>query len=132
MKKLFVVLISLAFVSGVSAQRGFKGGGGIHYVRPRVSVAIGGYIPLNPYPYYGYGVSPFYGYPPAYRYGAYGHRPSRLDLKIEDIKNDYADRIWSVKNDRSLTRRERRHRVHELKHERDLAITDAKRDYYRF
>lgn len=134
MKKLFIVLMALAFASGVSAQHGIGGGKGAHYVRPRVSVAIGGYIPLNPYPYYG--VSPYYGFSPAYGYGlgygAYGHRPSRLDLKIEDIRNDYSDRIWSVKHDTSLTRKERRQKVHELRHERDQAITDAKRSYYKY
>lgn len=134
MKKLLIVLISLAFASGVSAQHGSRGGGRVHYTRPRVSIGVGGYLPLNAYPYYG--VSPFYAYPPGYGYGygygAYGHRPSRLDLQIEDIRNDYKDRIWSVKHEENMSSREKRQKVHELKREQDQAITDAKRNYYKY
>jgi hypothetical protein len=128
MKKLFIIALSLGLATGVSAQRYFHGGGGYHYAGPRVSIGIGGYAPFYPY----YGFSPFYAYPRPYGYGAGGYRPSKLALKIEDIKNDYADKIWSAKHDTSLSRKERRKMVHQLKHERDQAITDAKRNYYKY
>ncbi len=131
MKKLLIVLLSLGLVTGVSAQRGHIGGGfhggGYHYIRPHVTVVYGGaFSPF--YPYYGFGYYPFgYPYPPAYGYS----RPSKLTLQIEDIKNDYHDKIWSVKQDKSLTHKQRREKVRELKHERDQAIDDAKRNYYK-
>jgi hypothetical protein len=128
MKKLFVIIISLGLALGASAQRYFHGGGGYHYAGPRVSVGIGAYAPF--YPSYGY-YSPFYGYPRTYGYG-YNNRPSKLTLKIEDIRNDYDDRIWSAKHDTSLSRKERKKMVHELKHERDQAINDAKKNYYKY
>jgi hypothetical protein len=131
MKKLFVIMISLALALGASAQR-FHGGGGYHYGGPRVSVGIGAYAPF--YPSYGF-YSPYYGYPRPYGYGSgygYNSRPSKLSLKVEDIKNDYNDRIWSAKHDTSLSRKERKKLVHELRHERDDAVNDAKRNYYKY
>jgi hypothetical protein len=140
MKKLIVVWLSLLLASGVSAQWHYRGG---FYARPRVSIGIG--VPFSPfYGYYGY--SPFYGYPPlgfgwgygypyGYPYGygpgyRNGYRPSKLDLQIQDIESDYAHRIWTVKHDKSIRRKERKRQIHELEHERDKAIIQAKKDYY--
>lgn len=128
MKRLLIVLFSFALALGASAQkmghvRAFA------YSRPRVVVGLGAFAPL--YPYYGLGYSPYspYGaYGPRYRYG---NRPTRLDLKIQDIKNDYQDKIWSARHDKTLPRNERKKLVHQLKHERDQAVTDAKRSYYK-
>jgi hypothetical protein len=128
MKKLLIVLLAVALASGASAQRGhgYSHGGG--YTRSHVIVGVGAYAPF--YPYYGLGFGyPFYPYGPTY---GYGHRPSKLDLQIEDIKNDYADKIWSVKEDKSLPRKQRREKVHELKRERDQEIIDTKRNYYKY
>src|SRR5204862_3692741 len=120
MKKLFVILLSTILVIGALAQRGH--GAGHYYYRPHTRVVIGvgaGYYPYSYYPYdYGF-------------YHPYYYRPSRLQLQIEDIQADYRDRIWSVKHDNSLSRRERRERVHELKSQREEAIRDAERNYYR-
>lgn len=125
MKKLFIILFSFGLALGASAQR-HGGGGGVHRViRPHVTV-IGGYAPFYPYYGLGYGFSPFYPYPPVY-----ANRPSRLELQIEDIKNDYKDQIWSARHDDSLSRKERKAKVHELKHDRDAAIIDARKNYYK-
>ena len=125
MKRLLVILLSLAFVTGASAQ-GHGGTTGYHYVRPHVTVVYGAYAPF--YPYYGFGYSPF-GYP---YYAPYGYsRPSKLTLQIEDIKNDYRDKIWSAKHDKSLSKEQRKEKVRELKHERDQVIEDKKRNYYK-
>jgi hypothetical protein len=92
---------------------------------PRTHVAVGVGLGWGPYyPYY----NPWYAYPPGYYYSP---RPTRLDLEIQDIQNDYKDRIWSVRHDESLSRKERRRKVHELKHERDNEIIQAKKDYYK-
>jgi hypothetical protein len=125
MKKLLIVMLSLALAGTVSAQRfGHGGGGGVYYRSP--VVVTGGF-----YPYYGvgFGFNPFFPYYP-YGYQNY-NRPSRLDLKIQDIKNDYKDKIWSAKHDTSLTRKERRNTVHQLKVERDNEINDLKKNYYK-
>lgn len=119
MKKLFVLLFSLGLTVGAFAQHGHYS----HrvYVRPRVVVGLG-YSPFY-YPYY----DPFlYPYPPVYN-----SRPSRLEMKIEDIKADYKDRIWSARHDKSLSRQDRKQEIHSLKVERDQKIEDAKRDYYK-
>ena len=115
-------MLSLGLALGASAQR-FGGHAVFYGGGPRVVVGVGGY-----YPFY----SPFYpfGYPYPYGYG-YGNRPSKLDMQIQDIKNDYNDRIWSVKHDKSLTGKERRHQVHLLKQERDRDIDNAKLNYYK-
>jgi hypothetical protein len=127
-------MISMGLVLGASAQKVVRGGGGYHghvnSPRPRVSVGVGlgygfGYSPFYS-PYYGFG-SPYYNSPYGYGYNA---RPSRLDLKIEDIKLDYADQIRGARADESLTRKERRLEVQNLKLQRDKALVQAKKDYY--
>ncbi len=123
MKKLLIVMLALALAGTASAQRfshvgGFYGGSHV--------IVTGGY-----YPYYGvgFGFNPFF---PYYPYGSpYYNRPSRLDLQIQDIKNDYKDKIWSAKHDTSITRKERREKVHELKVQRDNEINDLKKNYYK-
>lgn len=122
-----MIMITIGLALGASAQkRVVVRGNGYHYVSPRVSVGLGlgwGYAPFYaPYGFY----SPWY-YPP-YGYN-YGYRPSRLDLTIQDIKTDYADRIRSVRMG-DMTRREKRQTIAGLKIERDKAITQARRDYY--
>lgn len=129
MKKLLIMLLSFALVTGISAQRHGIGGGG--YVRggyfhsPRVIVSGGYYSPF--YPYYGF-YDPFYMYPPGY---AYRERPSKLTLKVEDIKSDYADKISSARHDPELKGKERRQKIRELKHERDDEIDNLRRNYYK-
>ena len=125
MKKLLIILLATGLALCVSAQK-FYHGGRPYYGRSRVVISSGIY---SPYPYYGsyYGY-PFYPYPHDYYYMG---RPTKLELKIEDIKNDYGEKIWSARHDKSLPRKERRKNVHLLKHERDQAIIQAKRDYYK-
>ena|ERR1043166_9383865 len=125
MKKLFVIVLSITIVTAVSAQ--VKGGGhywgGGRYYHPHTRVIVGvgaGYYSPFYYPYY-----PFY----PYSYG-YTARPSRLQLKIEDIQADYKDRIYSVRHDKSMSKSERKEMIHQLKSDRELAIRDAERNYY--
>ncbi len=120
------MLFAIGAAFGAFAQR-HGHAGGYHYSRPRVViVGVSGYSPF--YPSYGFGYNPFYGYPYA---NMYRPRPSKLDLEIEDIKNDYQDKIWSVKHDKTISRQERKQQVHQLKHEREEAVIEAKRDYYK-
>ncbi len=96
-----------------------------YYPRTHVAVGVGlgGWGPYAPYWY-----NPWYAYPPGYYYRA---RPSKLDLEIQEIQTDYKDRIWAARNDESLSRKERRKAVHDLKIERDRAVLQAKKDYYK-
>lgn len=136
MKQLLIALFAIGLTLGASAQpkigSGFRGGGirGGVYTKPRVNVII-------PYtyarPYYGLGFgyrySPFYD--PFYQYPRIERRPSELDLRIEDIRNDYSYQISSVKHDKSLAKDERKQKVRDLKHEKEDAIIEAKRNYYK-
>jgi hypothetical protein len=124
MKKLMIVIIALmlgftAFSQKVAVVSGHFGG---VYYRPRATFVVGSYVPLYYHPF-------FYGYP-YYEYRYY-YRPTKLDLQIADIKNDYEEKIWSARHDKTLTGKERRHEVRELKHERDQAINDAEHNYYK-
>ncbi|HMH22106.1 MAG TPA: hypothetical protein VK563_10030 [Puia sp.] len=134
MKKLLIILFSVGLALGASAQRGHVGGGfhGGYVSRPHVSVGLGlgfGYSPF--YPYYGYPYGAFgpWGPYPGYYYG-HGPIPSKLALQIEDIRNDYSARISDTRHDKTVPGKERRQRIRQLKHDRDQAVIQARRDYY--
>ncbi len=122
MKKILIVVLVTGLALSASAQR--YSHGGYYYRRPHVIVTTGFYAPF--YPYWGLGY-PFYPYP------AYGYmeRPTRLDMQIADIKNDYRDKIYSARQDKSISRKQRKITIQHLKHDRDQAIIDAKRNYYK-
>lgn len=138
MKKLLVVLLTMGVTLGAAAQPKIGGGfrvggvgvGGGHYVRPRVTV-IAPYTYISPYYRLGYGLgySPFYD--PLYRYPGYQFRPSELDLQIEGIKNDFQYQISTVKHDKSLAKDDRKQKVRDLKHQREEAIIEVKKNYYK-
>ena len=121
---LLIVALALGAISA-SAQHIIRGGGYVH----RPPVIVRSYAPI--YPYMGF-YAPF-GYYPGYNYypGQAYSRPSKLDMKIDDIKSDYKDRIWSARHDSSLSHAERRTEVRRLKTERDQAIEDLKMNYYK-
>ncbi|HTB51135.1 MAG TPA: hypothetical protein VK718_00050 [Ferruginibacter sp.] len=127
MKKVLIAMLFAAITFSASAQRHFGGGGFYHggggFYGPRVSFGIG-------YPYYAPFYYPYYygGYP--YYYGGGYRVPGKLELQIQDIKNDYKQRIWDAKHDMGIPRRERRRHVRQLKHDEDQAIINAQRDYY--
>lgn len=143
MKKLLIAVLLIGVTMGTSAQpkiggvaRGgiIRGGGGVQFVRPRVTV-IAPYAPA--YGYYGYGSmyrSPFYDpfYDPFYRNSRIQRQPSQLDLQIDDIKEDFDYQIDTVKDDKNLTKDEKKQKVRYLKHLREDAISEAKKNYYRF
>jgi hypothetical protein len=122
MKKLLIILMVTVVSLGASAQHRYYVNR--PYTRSHVVVSVG--RPIYPYGYY----DPFY-YPYYSRFGYYYPRETRFDLTIDDIMADYQDKIWSAKHDNSLSRAERKRLVHKLKYERDQAINEAKRNYYR-
>ncbi|MBC8034324.1 MAG: hypothetical protein H7Y03_09270 [Chitinophagaceae bacterium] len=132
MKKLLIVLFSLGLALGASAQK-YAGRppirGGIYYRSiPRVAFGFGAFgSPFN-----GFYGNPFY-YRPFYDpFYSQPTPPSKLDIEIEEIRNEYAQKIWDAKNDESLPRKERKRKAQELKLERDQTITEAKKNYYRY
>ena len=146
MKNIFIVALSFGLAFNASAQRGgghavIGGFRGSYTPVYRAPVIIGGY---GYAPWYGYGLglglgfgygfglgmwNPYWGYPYAPYYND-RYLPSRLSLQIQDIKNDYKERIAATKENKSMTHRERRAAIRQLKHDRDQAIIDAKRNFY--
>lgn len=128
MKKLFVILLLSGVAFSASAQHSR---GGHRAVRSHVSVGIGSHSTYG----LGYGNnrynsynSPFNTFPSrSYNY----NRPSQLDLNIQDIENEYRDRIWSVKNDKALSRKQRKENIRALRYEKEKTIIDARRNYYK-
>ena len=124
MKKLFVILLLSGVAFSASAQHSR---GGHRAVRSHVSVGIGSHSTYG----LGYGnnryYSPFNTFPSrSYNY----NRPSQLDLNIQDIENEYRDRIWSVKHDKALSRQQRKENLRALRYEKERAIIEARRGYY--
>jgi hypothetical protein len=121
MKKISVMLFGVILALGASAQK-------VVVVRP---VPVAPHVVYYSRPYY---YNPFFydgiGYS-WYSHPAYYNRPTKMDLKIQDIENDYADRIRSVRADDSLTRHEKKEKIRELKHERGDAVNDLKKTYYK-
>ncbi|MEX6689462.1 hypothetical protein QTN47_18285 [Danxiaibacter flavus] len=126
MKKLLAALLMTGIVSTSFAA--FNGHAAPHYGGRTVIVHGGfGYAPYYYYPYAGFGLySPFYWNQPYYY-----NRPSKLDMQIADIRNDYADKIKSVRMDNTLSGKERRQMIRNFRNDRENAIDQAKRNYYK-
>jgi len=137
MKKLLVILLCAGTGFSATAQHGHSvvvGGyrGPIYAYHPPVvvGVGVGLYSPFYaPFGYYGVPYWAFsYGYIPYA--GAY-YSPSKLQRKEAEIRSDYEDRIYSVKQDNSLTNKEKRQSIHSLKKQRDQEIHDLVTNYHR-
>ncbi|WP_118953209.1 hypothetical protein [Taibaiella helva] len=121
MKKVGLVLLFSAIVSGAWAR--VPGGHFLDGFGHRVIVVNGGlYHPF--YSTWGFN----YGYP---YYNSITPPPSKLDIEIAGIRNDYADKIRSVKMDPSLTKSERKAQVKIFREERKLDVINAERNYYK-
>lgn len=129
MKQIIAMLAGLAITMGAMAYPihggGIGRGGASHTV-----------VVVRPSYYGGFGYRPLYSswgynslYSPYYGYG-YAPRPSKLDLNIAQINNDYSEQIADVRHDKSLSGSERRSQIRDLRHDRDNSVIEAKRDYY--
>lgn len=126
MKKIIVIMLAMVLTSDAFAQKAVhRGGVRVVRVRPVVSWRVAPFYAYSPF--WGY---PYYGYPYAYNYGYY-HRPTKLDLQIADIRNDFQEKISAARSDKTISRPERRRAVRDLKHEREQEIIAAKRSYYK-
>ena len=121
MKRIFLLVILLSAIV-TSTFANVPGG---HYrggYRHSTIIINGGYGYGYYHPfgfYYGY---PWYSTPAV---------PTKLDMQIADIRNDYADKIKSVRLDNSLTRQEKREQVKEFKRDRKMDVMNAQRNYYK-
>lgn len=121
MKKIVIIIVSFVLASGaVSAQKVVVRP--VHVV-PRIVYYPRPYF-YNPYFYTGFN----YGW---YNRSVYYNHPTKMEKQIQDIENDYSDRISSVRADDNLSGKERRIKIRELRHERDQAISDFKKNYYK-
>lgn len=134
MKKIITALFAIGITLSVFAGDTHpKVATNMHFSSPKVRVVR--VVPAYFYrPFYGYryGFNSFYS-PFGYdRFvSPYGYqRQSDLDLQLEKINNDYQHQISTVRHDKSLTKAERKQEIRDLRHERNDAIIDAKRDYY--
>ena len=148
MYKLILIILSFTFVLKLEAQPKLGGNaqritsinrGGINN-GGKSNVIVVAPAPVYRYnPYVGLGYRNFYGYgfgyrpyyDPFYSYQRVEREPSELDLEIEDIKEEYSFKIDTVKDDKSLSKDERKQKVRDLKHEREDAIIEAKKQYYK-
>lgn len=127
MKKLIVVLICVGLGFTVSAQkvRTVTVYHNVYAFQPAFGFGVGYYAPFySPFGYYGL---PYGAY---YPYGSMYSRPSKMQREEEDIRSDYADRIYSVRQDDSLTNKQKRQEVRALKKQRDLEIHDLIVSYH--
>jgi len=123
MKKTITVMLALTLVLAAAAQRG-HGGGRVVVVTPGIGLGYGyGYSSLFYSPYgYPYGYPYYYGNP---------YQTSKLQMEIADLKTDYSDKIRSAKKDKSLSKVERKATVQQLKTERNKAVQDLQKNYYK-
>jgi len=124
MKKFIVILFATFLTTGVFAQKVIRGGG-VRIIAPRPVIAWGAYSPF----YYGY--NPYWGLGNPNGYNQMHNRPTKLDLQIADIKNDYQQKIRSARSDKSISKSERKQIITDLKHDREQEIIEAKRNYYK-
>jgi hypothetical protein len=119
MKKLIVVIICVGLGFAASAQkvRTVAVYHNVYAFQPAFGFGVGYYAPFySPFGYYGL---PYGAY---YPYGSMYNRPSKMQREEEDIRSDYADRIYSVRQDDSLTNKQKRQEIRALKKQRDQEI----------
>ena len=132
MKKILIVLLSVMFALGASAQHRSSH----HHVYrsrvvvvPSLSYGIGyGYPYFNPY----FG-SPYFGYPYGYPNPFYQERrmPYKLTLQINAIREDYRNKIKNTRRDNTLSHADKKNTIRSLKQERDQEIVNAEKDFSR-
>ncbi|HEY2347648.1 MAG TPA: hypothetical protein VGH64_01470 [Puia sp.] len=128
MKKLFVAVIcvGLTFTAAAQKVRSVAVYHNVYAFHPAFGFGVGYYPPFySPFGFYGL---PYGAY---YPYGSMYSRPSKLQTQEEDIRSDYADRIYSLQQDDSLTNKQKRQEVRALKKERDHKIHNLVANYHK-
>ena len=125
MKKLMVLVMALSLIYGASAQKPRT----VAIYKPvyvyRTGFGLGYFSPFySPFGYYGYPYGSYYPY-------GITKSPSNLEKKEEEIRSDYSDRIYSVRQDESLTNKQKRETVRALKKQRKQQIHDLVVNYHK-
>ncbi len=129
MKKFIVVVVicvGLGFTASAQKVRTIAVYHPVYAFHPALGFGVG-YYPAFYSPFGFYGL-PYGAY---YPYGNMYSRPSQLQKEEEDIRSDYADRIYSVRQDDSLTNKQKRQEVRLLKKQRDQEIHNLVADYHK-
>ncbi|HEX8334355.1 MAG TPA: hypothetical protein VF622_17160 [Segetibacter sp.] len=137
MKNVWLVLMLISLGLGAAAQPKINKDA-VKNLQPRTTVVrVLPVYPVSPY-YgfnYGYGFrSPFYR--PFYNSGFYQPRvieytPTELQLQIDDVENEFDYKISSIRRDKSIPGKERRQKIRDLRHQREDAIIEAKKSYFK-
>ena len=128
MKKIIAIAICVGFAFTAAAQKAHSVAvyRPVYVVPPAFGFGVGYYAPFySPYGFYGL---PYGAY---YPYGNMYSRPSKLEKEEQDIRSDYADRIYSVRQDESLTSKQKREEVRALKKQRKQEIHNLIADYHK-
>lgn len=144
MKKMWVLVIVIGIGSAAAAQPKINRDG-VRNLQPRTKVVrvVPSYpiriMPVRPYYGLGYGLGLGYGmrssfYSPFYGNSFYEPRrveytPSELQLELDDIENEFSYQISSARKDKSVSGKERREKIRELRHRKEDAIIEAKKAY---
>lgn len=119
-------MVALTLSAGAFAQKGGRG------FRTRVFVTPAyGYGFNYGYPLFGY---PYFGYPYAYGFSpyAYGRMSSyKLNAQINAVKSEYRYKIKAARKDKSVSSAQRKQNVLQLKSERENAIGNVQKNYYK-
>ena len=119
-------MISLTLSLGASAQsKGFRAPRTRVYIAPSYSYGLGFGNPYFNYPYLGY---PYFGY----GYPLYNSRPVpyNLDRQIQSIKTDYKYKIKAARQDKSITKSQRKQQILALKSDREKDIYNAETNFH--
>lgn len=136
MKQIIILVFAFSLTVSANAQKGIRSGRAP--VRTQVVVAA----PIYPSWGFGYGFgarfSPFFSpfnapfYDPfydPYNRGRISRVPAELQLRLDEIENDYNFKVSSARNEKSVAGKERRQKIRELKYEREAALIDARRNF---
>jgi len=135
MKNILMMILGLGLTLGATAAQPKLANGGGRFIggsRPAKVIVVRpsyGYYPYR-FGYYNPFYSPFYGYGAYYSPYAFQRTPSKLDLEIDQINNDYHHEIAEVRHDKTLSKSERKDKIRDLRHEKQSSIIDAKKGYY--
>ena len=131
-----VIMVVLGLTVSAGAQTKVRGN---MPVRSRIIIAAPVYPSMGMGFGFGFGNrwgSPFYDpfqpfNDPFYRnrMGARQVMPSELQLQMDEINNEYKYRIATTREDKSISGKERRQKIRELKYEQESAILDVRRDF---
>jgi hypothetical protein len=137
MKQVLAMMLTLGVAFSAGAQGKIRAA---RLQRPARVIVVHSPFYYNSGLGYRYGYSPFYSpynsfgynrfYDPFYSSRVTETLPNDVQVRIDEIDNDYSYQISNIRKDKSIAGKERRQKVRDLKHERESAILKEKRSYF--